>query len=278
VKPVGIQPDPVGAGLGEELCERFSVTRISRQGRREEEREIVREVPLTIFVNGREIVTLLTVQKDFDVLALGFLYCEGWIRDRSVIDDVRVDVDAGAVRVELREAPILAERFVGKRLVSSSCGRATSFYNVVDSIHCRPVVSDFRLPWARILIWMEEMLRSAVLYRRTRCTHSVALYGEQGRVYLEEDIGRHNGLDRVVGRCLLEDRSAGRCALLLTGRLSSEVVIKAARLGVPILVSRSAPTSLALRLGDQLSITLVAYVRGGAMNVYTHGWRILDGE
>ncbi len=278
MKRPGTLPEIVEIGPEREVRERFRVERISRQGRREEEKEVIREVPLTIFVNGKEMVTLLTIQKDFAVLALGFLFCEGWIRERSALEDVLSEADTGAVRVRLREVPAVVETFAGKRLVSSSCGRAASFYSVVDSSLCRPVRSDLRLPWDRILGWMEEMLRSAALYRATRCTHSVALYAEAGRVYLEEDIGRHNALDRVAGRCLLEGKSAERCALFMTGRLSSEVVIKAARLGVPVLVSRSAPTSLALRLGDRLSMTLVAYVRGGAMHVYTHGWRILEGD
>lgn len=278
MKPLNIPPEASGHDPEMEVRERFRVVKISRQGRREEEKDVIREVPVTIFVNGKEIVTLLTIQKDYAVLALGFLFCEGWIRERSALEDVLAEAETGSVRVRLREVPALVETLAGKRLVSSSCGRAASFYNVVDSTLCRPVLSDLRLPWDRILGWMDEMLRSAVLYRATRCTHSVALYGEEGRLYLEEDIGRHNGLDRIAGKCLLEGKSAERCALLMTGRLSSEVVIKAARLGVPVLVSRSAPTSLALRLGDRLSMTLIAYVRGGAVNVYTHGWRVLAGD
>ncbi len=92
---------------------------------------------------------------------------------------------------------------------------------------------------------------------------------------MEEDIGRHNAVDRILGRCLLNQVPIEQAALLTTGRLSSEMVVKTARLGIPILASRSAPTSLAIGLAARLGITLVGYIRGTGMNVYTAPERIV---
>lgn len=260
------------------VTERVQALRITREGSLTTEVDVVEEVPVTIFVNGKESVTLLTIARELEPLAVGFLFSEGWLQERSAIEEIRAEPDTGVVRVTLKKIPPLAERFVEKRLIVSSCGKATSFYNILDSTLCRPVSSDFRVPSGRILSWMNEMLRGACLYRTTRGTHSVALYGETGRVHFEEDIGRHNAVDRILGKCVLDGTAVDKAVLLSTGRLSSEIVIKAARLGIPILVSRSAPTALALRLGGRLEMTLVGYVRGGSMNVYTHARRIVVGD
>ncbi|MEW6442350.1 MAG: formate dehydrogenase accessory sulfurtransferase FdhD [bacterium] len=259
------------------VVEKIPILRIERTGSSQILQDVIQEAPATLFVNGKEIVTLLTVPRELDALAVGFLFSEGWLTDRSALEEIRVEEAGGVVRVRLRRVPALTERFLEKRLIASSCGKATSFYNIVDSALCRPVASDFRATSGSILRWIKEMLQAARLYRTTRATHSVALYGDAGRILLEEDIGRHNAVDRVLGKCLLKGIAVEQTALLATGRLSSEIVIKAARLGAPIVVSRSAPTALAIRLGERLGLTLVGYVRGGTMNVYAHARRIREG-
>jgi FdhD protein len=257
------------------VTERVQALRITREGSLTAGVDVVEEMPMTVFVNGKEKVTLLTIAREFEPLAVGFLFSEGWLQERSAIEEIRTEPDRGIVRIRLKKVPPLAERFVEKRLIASSCGKATSFYNILDPALCGPVSSELRVSSGRILSWMKEMLQDGRLYQATRGTHSVALYAENGRIHLEEDIGRHNAVDRILGKCVLEGTSVDRAVLLATGRLSSEIVIKAARLGIPVLVSRSAPTALALRLGERLAMTLVGYVRGGSMNVYTHAQRIV---
>lgn len=259
----------------DETVESVPVVRISPQSVTETDLDVIREAPVTLFVQDKQVVTLLTILKDLPALAVGFLFSEGWIRERSDILDLRVERDQGIVRIQLKEVPPLTERFLEKRLIGSSCGKATSFYNVLDAMHCKPVESPFRVSASHILTWMKEMLRQAPLYRRTRSTHNVSLYGIHGKILNEEDIGRHNAVDRILGRCLLDDIPPSETVMLTTGRLSSEMVIKAARLGVPVLASRSATTTLAISLAERLNMTLLASVRGESLTVHTRSHRIL---
>lgn len=276
---VSLEPETPRASLSpdaaDRAAERRSVLQIGPGGVREASLEVIREVPVTLYVNGEEIVTLLTTLRDLASLAVGFLFSEGWIADRSVIEALRVEEDRGLVHVRLTSVPQMTRRFLEKRMIGSSCGKAVSFYNVLDALHCKPASSAYQVRASVVSRWMTEMLRDAPLYRRTRGTHSVALYQETSRLLLEEDVGRHNAVDRILGRCLLEALPVERSCLLTTGRLSSEMVVKTSRLGIPILASRSAPTSLAVSLADRLRITLLGQVRGERMNAYTHPERVV---
>jgi len=253
----------------------LSVVRLAAGRRSPGEQEVICEAPVTLFVNGLEIVTLLTVPYEPVVLALGFLFSEGWIHRLEEIVDVQVEEDAGVVRVQLKELPSVADRFWEKRLIGSGCGKAASFYRVLDAMQCRPVSSAFRVSVSVLMEAMQETLRQAPLYGRTRGTHAVSLYGAGGKILLEQDIGRHNALDRIAGKCFLQGLSVENTALLSTGRLSSEMIVKAARLGVPVLVSRSSTTTLAIDLAERLNLTVLGCLRVGGLTLYTHGHRIL---
>ena len=245
---------------------------------RSEEQAVICEAPVTLMVNGREVVTLLAVPSEPDVLAIGFLFSEGWIRRREEIVDLHVEEETGVVRIELVELPSVADRFWEKRLLGSGCGKAVSFYSVMDAMQCRPVSSPFRVSMPSLLAWMKETLQGAPLYGRTRGTHAVALYGEAGRLFLEQDIGRHNALDRIAGKCFLQGLAVEDTVLFMTGRLSSEMIVKAARLGVPILVSRSSTTTLAIDLAERLNMTVLGRLRAGGLTLYTHPHRVQMGQ
>ncbi len=251
------------------------IVRVSSLGGEEIQQAVIQEAPLTIYVNDKQIVTLLTIMHDLQALAVGFLYFEGWITDRSAITEIRTEKDQGIVRISLKDIPPYTENLLEKRIIGSSCGKATSFYSALDAIHCQPVSSSLQVRSSDLAVWMKELLGNTPLYRRTRGTHAVALCGASGFILCEQDIGRHNAVDRILGRCLLEEIPTEETVMLTTGRLSSEMVTKAARLGTPIVVSRSSPTSLALSLADRLRITIVGCVKGARMNIYSHPDRVL---
>ena len=119
------------------------------------------------------------------------------------------------------------------------------------------------------------MQQRATLYARSRGVHTAALSDGEKLIVLAEDVGRHNTIDKVRGACLIEQIDPRDKVLLCTGRISSEMVNKAARMGCPIVVSRTTPTSLAVQLAQTWNITMVGYVRGNALNVYTHPGRII---
>ena len=240
-----------------------------------EERSIVQEVPLTVFLNGKELITLLTTGDANRELAVGFLLSEGFLQEKEDLKSLRVDDEAGTVEIQLTGDLDLTEKLWGKRAVTSGCGKGATFYHVLDSLHAKPVSSDLTVAPARVYELMKELNRLSDLYRETRGVHNSALADGEKILVFRDDIGRHNAVDKIRGACFLEDISLGDKFLVTTGRMSSEIVVKVAKMGVPILISRSAPTSLALDLAERIGLTLIGYVRGEKMTVYTGKQRVL---
>lgn len=236
---------------------------------------IVQEFPLTIFLNGEELVTLLCTPEKMDYLALGFLCSEGFVRDRSDIAGIRLIVDRGLVEVETAHSFSFGEKTFGRRTITTGCGRGTTFYSAWDSLRSAPVFSDLQVSPDDILVLMRNLQDRSTIFRDTGGVHSAALCAKDKILYFCEDVGRHNAIDKIVGQCLWEDITVAEKILLSSGRLSSEMLIKAAKLGIPILVSRSAPTSLCLEMAREVNITVVGFVRGQRMNVYTAPERII---
>lgn len=237
---------------------------------------VVRETPITLFLNGEELITLLCTPEKLDRLAAGFLRSEGLLGSRDELASLRVREGEGIVEVELNGGgAALAEKLYGKRAVSSGCGKGTVFYSSLDSLRSSPVHSSLTVTGARVLSLMEEMQRRSALFKATGGVHSAALAEAGGAIlYFCEDIGRHNAVDKIVGECFFNEVPLGDKILLSSGRLGSEILLKAAKLGLPLLVSRAAPTSLSVELAREMHITLVGFARGRRLNIYTHPHRI----
>ncbi|GBE15205.1 MAG TPA: formate dehydrogenase accessory sulfurtransferase FdhD [Proteobacteria bacterium] len=235
---------------------------------------VVREVPMTIFLNGRELITLVTTGDANKELALGFLLSEGFIQSRDDLKSLRDDPEAGTVEVEVARDLSMVEELWERRTVTSGCGKGATFYSVLDSLHARPVTSELKITPRQVYHLMAELNRMSGLYRATRGVHNSALADEEGILLFRDDIGRHNAVDKIRGAAFLEEISLEDKVLITTGRMSSEIIIKVAKMGIPLLVSRSAPTSLALDLAKRVKMTLVGYVRGERMTVYTGGERV----
>ncbi|UCF31270.1 MAG: formate dehydrogenase accessory sulfurtransferase FdhD [bacterium] len=244
---------------------------LSLRGNRptEEAIPIVREVPVTLYVNGRELITLVTTGDANRELALGFLLSEGFIRDKKDLKSVREDVQSGAVEVTVTGDLSEVHELWEKRTVTSGCGKGATFYSVLDSIQARPVGGGFSVTPAQIYHLMGELHSMSELYRETRGVHNSALADREQILMFRDDIGRHNAVDKIRGAAFLHDIALHDKMIVTTGRLSSEIVIKVAKMGLPILVSRSAPTTLAIDLAERVNLTTIGYVRGDRMTVYT---------
>jgi FdhD protein len=254
--------------------ERCKVTVYGPGHAQEEERAIVREVPLTLILNGRELLTLITTGDDRTELALGFLLAEGFLAGREELVSVREGEAAGTVEVTVTGDLSLVEKLWEKRTVTSGCGKGSTFYRVLDALAAAPLPPGVSVTPAQVLGLMEELHKLSDLYKETGGVHNCAL-AEPGSILLfRDDIGRHNAVDKLGGAAFLKGMPLGDKILLTTGRLTSEIVVKGARMGVPVLVSRSAPTTLALSLAEKVDLTLIGYVRGGKMTVYCGGHRI----
>lgn len=234
------------------------------------------ERPFTIHLNGQEIVTLLCSPDHLEELAVGFLVAEGLLDRPEELIEVLVDTDKGWGWVKTRVERLLTKEAMSRRYIGSGCGGGTGFYTLADAWKCRPVEGKLRVSPTDLLALIQDLQRGSELYRTTRGVHSAALYKPGGTVVFREDIGRHNAVDKIAGYCFLHGLATEDRLLMVSGRISSEILAKAAKMGIPVLVSRSVPTDLAVEYGLDLGITIVGFARGRRFNVYTHPERIIS--
>lgn len=235
---------------------------------------VSRESPVTIFVNDAELATLMCSPKDLDFLAIGFLFAEGLIRGKKEIKTVFADEKEGAVWVETRKAKKLPENVAGRRYVTTGCGKGVTFVDATKDVKLLKTSSRFKMPASAVPILMGEFLRKSKIYKLTGGVHSAALCNTKSILVFNEDIGRHNAVDKVVGECILKGIRTKDRIMVTSGRITSEILVKAARSHAPIIISKAAPTDLAVQLASDFGITLVGFARGSRMNIYSSPQRI----
>jgi len=254
--------------------QKLAVLKLTERGSSSIEDVVARESPLTIILNNRELVTLLCSPADLKYLAVGFLFSEGLLTSKDQIKRIVVDDRRGVVRVDTEGDEQLAGDALFKRFITSGCGRGASFYSAIDAQGQVKVESNVRVSVLEMLALVNEFQHRSQIYRATGGVHSVALCDTGSIIIFSEDIGSHNAVDKIPGRCVLNDITTDDRIIITSGRVSSEIVLKVARRNVPIIASKSAPTDLGVRLANDLGLTLVGFVRGRRMNVYTHPERI----
>jgi FdhD protein len=247
---------------------------IDREGCASRTETVAREFPLTIMLNGEQLVTVLCSPGELRALAIGFLYSEGMIRSKEEIRGLTVDEERGIVRIRTAEDKTADGKLFMKRVLTTGCGRGMAFYSYADLDRKKKVLSDLRVVPADVIALSRRFQGASELYRATHGVHSAALCDNRDILVFAEDIGRHNAVDKVLGRCLLEGIAVSERMLITSGRISSEILFKTAGSGIPVLISKSAPTDMGVELAIELGITLIAFVRGGAMNVYAGAERI----
>jgi len=237
---------------------------------------VISEQAVTLYLNGREMVTLLCAGHHLDELAAGFLHAEGFVQTLEDLTKIDVDEAAGKIEVTTRTDPALAASLWSKRTITSGCGKGSVFYYALDALLSKPVEGSLRITPDQIFGRIEDLNRLSETYRRTHGVHNCALATPEKIVLFRDDIGRHNAVDMIVGHVFLNGISLDDKLLITTGRLTSEIIIKAAKVGVPAIVSRNTATSLAIELAGSLRITLIGYARGGKFSVYSGKERIDD--
>ncbi len=259
--------------MGDET-EKVSILKFTETGGTGTENMVAKESPLTIILDNRELVTLLCSPADLRFLAVGFLFSEGLLKSKADVKKITTDERRGVVRVETEGDEELASDALFKRFITSGCGRGASFYGAIDAQDQVKVESSVKISALEVLALVHEFQHRSQVYRATRGVHSAALCDKRDILVFNEDIGRHNAVDKVFGECILNGIATDDHIIITSGRISSEILLKVARRNVPIVVSKSVPTSLGVRLADDLGVTLTGFVRGRRMNVYTHAERI----
>ncbi len=261
-----------------EIVESVAIKRITGESREETSDLVTRELPLTIILNNQELVTMLCSPENLNYLAVGFLASEGLIRASSEIKKMLIDSQRGIVRVETTEDKGFARELLFKRLITSGCGRGASFYSAADAGTLVKIESSLTVSARIILAMVKEFQHRSEIYRATGGVHSAALCNVSNILVFAEDIGRHNAIDKIFGQCLLEDIPTDDKLIITSGRISSEILLKVAKRSIPIIVSVSAPTDVGVRLAQELGVTLIGFVRGNRMNIYTHDFRVVSDE
>lgn len=240
------------------------------------EDEIVLEFPLTIFVNSMEFATMVCTPTHFDEMVIGFLASEGVIRFRDEIKSLNIDEDKGYAYVDLHADITTSQEYYSKRFIGSCCGKSRQFYFHNDAKTAKTATSTTTLTPAQCIKLMNDMQQSSLVFQQTGGVHNAALCSPEEMIISRTDIGRHNALDKLYGYSLLNRLPVRDKVIVFSGRISSEVLLKAAKIGVGIVLSKSAPTDLAIKLANDLNITAVGFIRGNSFNVYSHPHRIVE--
>jgi FdhD protein len=268
------------------------IQRLTEKGLQALESGIVVEEPLEIRLDGQTVAVLMRSPGMEKELAAGFCLGEGLVAGlediglvrhcgRDVPDALANDdpLDESRNRVDVTlmpgaEAP--AKQVDVVQLIRSGCGR-TDVQALAENL--APVGSDVRVQVGVLPYLPAQITRQQAAYREAGGIHAAALFDVEGRpIVVCEDIGRHNAVDKAVGYGVLRGIPLHDKLLVSTGRASYDMVAKGVRLGVPIMASISSPTSLAVELAETLNCTLLGYLRGKTVNIYTHGWRIGTGK
>jgi FdhD protein len=224
--------------------------------------DVVREQPLTVFVNGEKFLTLLCSPMQLESLVVGYLWMEKVIADPAEITALTISPVDGRAEVTLAHPVTLPT----ERILTSGCGGGITFR--IDHRLFPRLDSPLRVRPAEVAARMKDLYGSAVQYQRSRGIHGAALADPDRLLIVAEDVGRHNAVDKIKGEALRRGIATEHRLLLSTGRISSEMLLKAARMGVPVLASRTSPTEMAVGLAEQLGITVCGYVRPDGLNVY----------
>jgi FdhD protein len=206
-------------------------------------------------------------------LAAGFLFSEGLIRSKTDITKLDIDEWMGTARIETTGDSAADSRFFSKRLLASGCGGSATFYDVSDAAAMK-IESGLIVPAGAVARLANVFQHRSELYRTTHGVHSAALCEGEKMIVFYEDIGRHNAVDKIFGHCLLEGIPTEDRVIVTSGRVSSEILQKIVKRGIPVIISISAPTDLGVKIADKLGVTLIGLVRGGKMNVYAHEERV----
>ncbi|MEO7912702.1 MAG: formate dehydrogenase accessory sulfurtransferase FdhD [Roseiflexaceae bacterium] len=258
-------------------------------------RPVIAETPWILYVEQREWATFMCSPIGLHQLALGFLLSEGLIGGLEDVWQLKVYLDenrvymyfpdaglngelalpscaeaTGSIDVRLRHA---APNRPVRRTLPSDCGSGMTFDELAGDRP--PLQSDRQITAAQISNLMRQLNESATLYRTSRGVHTSALAETERLLIQVEDVGRYNTLDKIRGACLLDGIVTRDRILLSSGRISSEMLVKARKMETPIVISRSSPTAMSIRLARKWNMTLIGYVRGRQLRVYTGAERVV---
>ncbi|MFW9952585.1 MAG: formate dehydrogenase accessory sulfurtransferase FdhD [Candidatus Thorarchaeota archaeon] len=262
----------------------FSITRIKKDKKFKDTDEVLVEKPIDIIINSNPLVNIVCLPKDLKELALGFIYSIGLIDSINDIKDIIISELEEKIDINLIESKINLLKNLElnpvSRIIDTSCGIPSPWRSIIKealitSKEVSPFESMIKMKAGIVSSSIIKMQKKTELFRVTGGCHGAAIFTKEGTLLaLKEDIGRHNAIDKVIGELLMKNDSFNDKILTTTGRLTGDSVLKAIRANFPIIASLSAAIDSGINLAEDYGITLIGFVRGGKMNIYTHPERI----
>ncbi|QKF66701.1 formate dehydrogenase accessory protein [Arcobacter venerupis] len=249
------------------------IEKVDENGIESLEDYVIKEDKVEFYLNGKKLLSVMSIAQYQDAHIVGFLLSEAVIKDFSDIKTITISNDGLKVEVFANVSPEGYENlFKEKTLTSGCCVGVTG--NAEKVFDCAFVSTDYSVHAKDILANMREFNRHSDLFDNTGCVHKAELILEDGTIFVAEDIGRHNAIDKVIGLASMNKKDVKKSVLYATGRLSMEMVVKCVMHKIPIVVSKAAVTFQGVKSANEHGITLVGFARGNKMNVYTHSGRI----
>ncbi|UCC19807.1 MAG: formate dehydrogenase accessory sulfurtransferase FdhD [Promethearchaeota archaeon] len=265
---------------------KVKIFRIKKDKKEKIDDIVLYETPIDIYVNSKQIVNIICLANDLKELAIGFLFSIGIIDSIKDVIDINVNELENAIFVELKEEVKFNIEDLDitpvSRIVDTTCGISSPWRDVIKESFDRSNVKEIikakgklKVKSSIIFLAAKEMQVNTPLYRETGGCHGAAIFDIEGNLLsVKEDIGRHNAIDKVIGDLLLKDLSFETVFLTTTGRLTGDSVLKAIKAKIPVVASLSAAIESGIRLAFAYGITLIGFVRGSRMNIYSHPNRI----
>ncbi len=254
LKEYEVRPTPEDPALSQ------SVSGIDHEGR-EVETVVVTERALTLFLNGREIVTMMTIGDHPDLLAVGFLLNQGMLRDDDEIIGIDYEEDIATIVVRTARETDYEEK-LKKKVQTSGCAQGTVFGDLLEKLDGINLCKTARLKTSWLYGLSKKINTEPSLYLKAGAIHGCVLCSEDRPLVYMEDVGRHNAIDKIAGYMFLNDVAPDDKIFYTTGRLTSEMVIKCVKMGIPILASRSGFTAWGVELAREAGLTLIGRARG----------------
>ncbi|GAX89623.1 formate dehydrogenase accessory sulfurtransferase FdhD [Effusibacillus lacus] len=235
------------------------------------------EYPVTLYVNGYELATYQLTKQDLQDWVIGQLFNEKLIQSPGDIHKLRIEEGRGKIWADLHPQANLPPGWQQqKKHYTAGCGKGATFLSISDIRSFKKVRSRRSVTCSYLTDRMQAFTRNSPLYLRTGGMHGACLVDMEGKIHVREDIGRHNAVDKVIGYALQKELHPETLILLTTGRISYEMLAKAARFGIGIVGSRTAATRQALQLANYLQIDVAGYIRGKMVQIYTSHGRIIN--
>jgi FdhD protein len=237
---------------------------------------VIEEAPLTVYLNGKELVTMLCTPGEERFLVQGFLTLEGMIKTTADITKMTVDIKQGIVWVDTLQGNTPSEKLFLKRYLTACCGKgSTAFYFANDTWTAKKVTGEVKITPQEVYDYSRALNDASEIFKMTGGVHSGAIAAGGRFIYYSHDIGRHNVFDKLYGHCLLDELPLEDKVIVFSGRVSAEIVLKVSKMNMPMIISRAAPTTLALDLAEELGVTVIGFSREERLNVYTHAHRVV---